>query len=150
MIYIDCQVFRTLKKFHHKINNTFSSQICHQTSRIALSHLKRSREIEILCCTIDYYYSIACHLILTAMSTKFNELKAILSRHYQLIYVTLIKRNEIEAYGLFFCSFLSPSLNVRYDEWKKHNLFTYLVIKQKAHLCFSCATSFLICIAKTK
>lgn len=53
--YIDCQVCFVPKRVSpHKIN-TFSSQICHQTrNACTFTHSRRSREIEISCCTIDY------------------------------------------------------------------------------------------------
>lgn len=89
-------------KFHHEIN-TFLSQICHQTKRMHFHTRDAHAKLKFLCCTIDYsILSIAWHLILTAMSTKFNELKAILSRHW-LIYVTSMKWNR--SWRAFFSLF---------------------------------------------
>lgn len=110
-------------KFHHKINTSLS-QICHPDETHALSHSRRSREIEILCCTIDYYYyTIYCMAFdLTAMSTKFNELKAILSR--QTGWFMWLQWNEIEADG-FFPFFLFLSMFDMMNEEKTIYIFTH-------------------------
>lgn len=139
--------YGTQAKFHRKIN-TFLSQICHQAKRNACTFTLETLTRNWILMLHDRLFrlqSIAWHLILTAMSTKSRESKVILSRH-QLIYVISMERNGIEAYDFFFI------ISRRSIWWMvKYDIFTYLVIKQKAHLCFSVPhLCLVICIAKNK